>query len=230
MYYSKLHEVPHDKAVKTIKEAMNDQNITVLDLVERIGYPFRHKGLDDLELFFSSVHTNEQQLRLKIGEALSIDHELLHGERGFEKYEDYCRFDFKPYLVRIPTNTRPSQITIFGFVGYEFTFIVGRYKELLHMPFEEQMKFIKKEIDKDNNKHNDFVPFFGKKLGYALYSDYERLPVPLSLDGSVLQDMEITYNGEFSCNVSVNSRVIAETAHFAIPRITPLLSGQTPSP
>jgi len=174
---------------------------------------------------FSGVHKNEQQLRLKIGEALSIDHELLHGERGFEKYEDYCRFDFKPYLVRIPTNTRPSQICPIGFVGYEFSFIVGRYKELLHVPFKEQMKFIKEKIDSDNIKHNDIVPFFGKKLGYAFYSDYEKPPVPLSLDGSVLQDMEITYNGEFSCNVSVSSRVIAEAAHFVIPRLTPRTLG-----
>lgn len=225
MYYSKSHEVPHDKAVKTIREAMNAQNISFLDLVERIGYSFRHKGLEDLDLFFSGMHKNERQLRLKIGEALSIDHELLHGERGFEKYEDCCRFDFQPYLVRIPSNTRPSQITIFGFVGYEFTFIVGRYKELLHMPFEEQMKFIKKKIERDNNKHNDFVPFFGEKLGYAFHSDYERLPVPLSLDGSVLKDIEITYNGQFSCNVSVSSRVISETAHFVIPRLTPQVLG-----
>ena len=67
-------------------------------------------------------------------------------------------------------------------------------------------------------------------MGYAFYSDYEKAAIPLSSDGNVLQDMEITYSGKCSCSVALTTRVIAEAGHFVIPRLTQRPSGQTPSP
>jgi len=221
MYYAKIKDVSHDEAVTIINDHLAFKNLKLRDLVTMINYPLPSKGLRQLESFFQDGdNASERQVRQKIGEALGINHELLHGERKFESREEYCRFVFKPYLERIPTNTIPSQIIMFGFVGYSRVFVVGKYAEILHKPLGEQLEFIKDMAISDTQERS-FVPFFGKKLGYALYYDYEKPAIPISLQGELLDDMNIGYC-ECSCSVSMRSKNIAEEGRFRIPRLVPI--------
>ncbi len=216
MYYVKVATVAHEDAVAIINDAMTAQELSHLDLVKLLRYPFQGKGIKDLELYFSGQHPYLRRLQIRIGEVLNIDHEKLNGERAFEIYEDSCRFDFKPYLVRVPEETRPNQITFFGLVGFERVFVVGRYKELLNRPIHQQLAFIKNKIAADKEKT---VMFFGRKIGFSFYYDYDQPAIPLSLSGKVLEDMEIMHLGA-SCRVSMKKSEIAESGYFQIPRIT----------
>jgi len=234
MCYAKVKEVSHAEAVKIIHAVLQSRHLNLHDLANMIQYTFFSKGLLELESFFKNDditsetsgwirHKNtvrENLVRRKIGEALGIDHELLLGERKFENREELCRFVFNPYLVRIPSNTIPSQITIFGFVGFKRAFVVGSYPELLNRPVDEQLEFIK-DIAIADTKERESVIFFGKKLGYAYYYDYEKPAIPISLHGELMKGMEIGYGGDLSCSVTASAKVIAETGHFRIPRLVP---------
>lgn len=221
MYYAKIKNVNHDEAVTIINAAVAAQGLSMDNLVIKMKYPFQHKGIEDLKLFFAGNHPNENQIRQRIGVCLGIDHELLHGERGFERYEDYCRCSFRPHLVRIPEDTRPSQITMFGFIGFERVFVAGAYEELLNKNIEEQLPFIQKQIANDFKERKGSVLFFGKILGYAFFSDYEKAAIPLSVKGEVLEDMVVSYSGPYSASVTVKGGVVTDSGSFQIPRLSP---------
>jgi hypothetical protein len=211
MNYVKVNNVSYEEAIKVINCTLENQGISSGDLVKRIGYPFERKGMEEIELFLSGGHPKEGRVREKIGNALNIDRELLFGERGFENFEDAARFSFYPYLIRVPEETRPSQITIFGLVGFERVFVAGRFRNLLNKPLAEQLEYVRNEILNDT-EHKGSVMLFGKKLGYAFYWDFEQPAVALSVAGELMEDTFVTYDGFSSCTVSVKAKTIIETS------------------
>jgi len=225
MFFVQVADVSFNEALNIIHAALGEQGVTHKELVKKIGYPFERRGLEDLEMYFSGTHPHEMQVRTKIGNALGIDHETLTGEREFENKSDAKRFSFVPYLVRVPENTRPSQITIFGFFGFNRAFIAGRYRSLLHKPLEDHLDYIKIEIQNDTEFKGN-VPFFGLKLGYAYYWNYDQPAIAFSVDGELLHDTIVTYSGESSCSVTLKASVIIESGGFRIPRFTPMAQAE----
>ena len=217
MYYAKVRTVEHSEAVKIIETAIAEQHISRLDLVKMIGYPFIKSGLLDVEKFFSGENQSPQ-LRIKIGTALGIDHEQLTGERPFEDHEKYHRYMFSPYLLRVPENTRPSQITFLGFLGFDRCFVAGIFPWLLNASLEEQKVAVKKAIAADLVER-PVVPFFGMITGYAFYPEFGKPAIPFSIEGTELLDMKITYI-DASCNLSINNSILTDTGRFRIPRLT----------
>jgi len=222
MYYAKIKNVSHAEAVQIISRALTDQNLSLRDLVKRIRYPFESKGMKELEGYLLNGCVDEIQVRTKIGAALGIDHELLHGERAFEKYEDYCRFIFVPYLARIPEKTHAASgsgksFAYFG--GLRRACIVGKYSSLLDKPLENQLKFIKLRIDEDQQVDTGRFRFLGATLGFAFYFDYDQPAIPLSVDGNVIDDYVITYDENPFCNILLKASNIAQSERFMVPRL-----------
>lgn len=220
MYYVQMKDVSYEDAIKVINNSIDLQGISQKDLVKIIGYQFEAKGAKEIELFLSGKHPREKPVRIKIGKALEISDELLLGLRGFECREDAIRFSFCPYLVSIPENTRPSQISVFGFLGFEQIFIAGRYRNLLNKPLPEQLEYIENEVQNGISDKN-VVALFGKKLGYAFHWDFDQPAVALSVDGKLNEDMTVTYQTFYSCSVTVKTKTLLETEGFHIPRLTP---------
>ena len=218
MYYAWVRAVGHGEAVQLIEAELGRRQMSRLDLVRKIGYPLVVKGLAELEQFFAGKDCSNK-LRMKIGRALDIDHEELTGERGFEDEEEYLKFIFKPHLLRVPEHTRPSQITIFGMLGFGAVFIAAEFGEWsTSSPVERQAK-IRQAILGDMSKRQE-VTLFGKILGYAFYSEYDKPAIAYSREGEELPGMEITYGGYATSNVALRNKPISKSGWFRIPRLT----------
>jgi len=223
-YYLKINEIDPQKSSALLKDALTESNITVPELAKQLHYcSLERSELKIVKILEGFADDNDLTILRTIADILKINSEEFIGEKRFANYEEYLeefsRLNFVPHLVRVPTETRPSQITSFGFVGFEKAFVVGRYKNLLNKPLHEQLKYIGKKCQNDTTTRKDVI-FFGKKLGYAFYWDYEQPAVALSLSGNVLENTVVTYNGVSSSSVSIKAKTIIETGSFQIPRLS----------
>lgn len=223
-YYIKMSEIDYLKASAMLEEALNESKMTVSELASQLHYCSLERSEEKIvKILGGFADANDLTVLRTIADILKINSEDFFGEKRCASHKEYIeiysRLHFVPHLVRVPSETRPSQITIFGFVGFERVFVVGRYRKLLNKPLLEQLEYIEKEIRNDTDYKGN-VMFFGKKLGYAFYWDFDQPAVALSVAGKVLDDTIVTYNGFSSSSVSVKAKTIIETGGFQIPRFT----------
>lgn len=189
MWYAKMRDVPITETRNQIEGALEAQGWTLDNLIDKLGYLTYQKGRDR----FARLYSGEEDVQLlrRVANHLNLDAETLYGEKSFDNEDDYRRFVFAPYLVRVPEKSTPSQIFPVALFGVNRFIMVGTYPQLLTASPEEQNSFIQKEIVRDYAENPD-VHFFGATIGYTYYHAYgeaqafsiagERLPDILVVD------------------------------------------------
>lgn len=222
--YVKISDIDRLKTSILLEDALTENKITVSELASQLHYcSLERSEAKIVKILEGFADENDLTVLRAISDILKINSEDFFGEKRCashkEYIEEYNRLHFVPHLVRVPEKTRPSQITIFGFVGFERVFVTGRYRNLLNKPLSEQLNYIENKI-KNDTECKGSVMFFGKKLGYAFYWDFDQPAVAFSVDGKLLEDTIITYKGISTCSVSVKAKTIIEIGGFQIPRFS----------
>jgi hypothetical protein len=148
----------------------------------------------------SPVMSDEQKQRLYEHEQKLLEAEL--------------RATFVPYLVRVGTERRPSQIIMCGFFGLRRCFFVKEFD--CQSSGDELLAAAREAIIEDRNAYNGNVPFFGKKVGYALYPEYGTA-IPLSLEGEIRDDVVVAHtSGAISVGIGKSRHGAASSVN--VPR------------
>lgn len=203
----KLHDFNPAEAARLVASALAARGMDLVELSRQLQYCSLERSMQKVERVLAGAAVQEEvHILRRIGEILAIDQERLCGEKWFFDEDDYQRYLFRPYLMRVAENTRPSQVTMAGFYGLKRCFLVASYPELLHAARAEQLEVVKLDVLWDMEK-SPITPFFGRTIGYAFFHAY-REAVPLSVEGDMLEYVEVVSSA--CCGgVSVRGKALA---------------------
>jgi hypothetical protein len=186
----RLHDLDPAEAARLTAGALAGKGMNRGELARQLHYCSLERSLEKVEKVLAGTITLEEiHILRRIGEILGIDQERLCGEQWFFDADDYQRYLFRPYLMRVAEHTRPTQVTMAALYGLKRCFLVASYPELLSATREEQLEVVKLDVIWDMRKL-PITPFFGKTVGYAFFYEY-RKALPLSVEGEDLAGVEV---------------------------------------
>lgn len=237
--FVRLCPVDPGEVARQTAAALAARGMTAEDLAGQLHYCSLERSQEKIEQVLAGTLDLEQlHILRKVAEILQLDPLHYCGERWFFHGDDYQRYLFRPYLMRVAERSRPSQITIAGFYGLTRCFLVATFPDLLNRSWAEQQDVVRAAVVADLAQR-DVVPFFGKTVGYAFFHEYGAAR-PLSLTGEELAGMRVKITaccaGVVPIGLSRNVGVVhiprfepqpdrAATADDAVPRVSSTTGG-----
>lgn len=220
MHYAKVKNVAPSQMRRQIEDALAERRWSLDDLLRKLGFINLASGREQFAaLFLTGKNT---QLLRRVSARLEIDHETLTGERHFADYEEYLRYTFKPFLLRVPSKTRPSNIFPVAMAGLNAFLRVDTFPLLRTASESLQDKVIARSIREDYERRAT-ITNFGEIVGYAYYYAFGKARA-YAVTGERLVDGEIV-SMTVGATLRTNRAALA-AAGGVIPRIQNRVTGE----